>query len=228
MIGHDWGAYTAGRFALWHPDRLHALVMMSVAYTPPSRQHVPIEEVVKRVPNLGYQVYLGHPKSSHEVLANLKKFLSVMYARPDSGNCITSLGNLEKILLKGPLPEFSCLLSDKELDYYYSQMSMGMFGPLNYYRTVKLRHEEELAAGLPARLPADLPFLFIWGTKDPTTTPASISNSRKFIERYQDVALEGRGHWLMIEAKDEVTKTISQWLDGLTCSKPPREFLGKL
>ena len=27
MIGHDWGSYTAGRFALWHPERLLALVM---------------------------------------------------------------------------------------------------------------------------------------------------------------------------------------------------------
>ena len=27
MIGHDWGSYTAGRFALWHPERLVALVM---------------------------------------------------------------------------------------------------------------------------------------------------------------------------------------------------------
>jgi len=25
VIGHDWGSYIAGRFALWHPDRLLAL-----------------------------------------------------------------------------------------------------------------------------------------------------------------------------------------------------------
>lgn len=27
LIGHDWGAFTVGRFALWQPDRLWALVM---------------------------------------------------------------------------------------------------------------------------------------------------------------------------------------------------------
>lgn len=27
VIGHDWGAFTAARFALWAPDRLKALVM---------------------------------------------------------------------------------------------------------------------------------------------------------------------------------------------------------
>ncbi|KAF5393193.1 hypothetical protein D9757_001258 [Collybiopsis confluens] len=27
LIGHDWGAFTVSRFALWHPDRLLALAM---------------------------------------------------------------------------------------------------------------------------------------------------------------------------------------------------------
>lgn len=27
IIGHDWGAFTVSRFALWHPDRLLALIM---------------------------------------------------------------------------------------------------------------------------------------------------------------------------------------------------------
>jgi len=27
IIGHDWGAYTAGRFALWYPHKVLALVM---------------------------------------------------------------------------------------------------------------------------------------------------------------------------------------------------------
>lgn len=66
----------------------------------------------------------------------------------------------------------------------------------------------------------DLPALFIWGTKDKTAVPFVISKSRKFISRYQDIALEGRGHWLMVEAKDEVTEIIGNWLENLTCSMP--------
>lgn len=27
VIGHDWGSFIAGRFAMWHPDRLKLLVM---------------------------------------------------------------------------------------------------------------------------------------------------------------------------------------------------------
>jgi soluble epoxide hydrolase/lipid-phosphate phosphatase len=75
------------------------------------------------------------------------------------------------------------------------------------------------AFGLPANLRPDLPFLFLWGTRDSTATPFVIAKSSKFIPRYQAVALEGRGHWLMVEAKDEITNTIINWLEGLTSSK---------
>jgi soluble epoxide hydrolase/lipid-phosphate phosphatase len=27
LAGHDWGSYTAGRFALWHTERLRALIL---------------------------------------------------------------------------------------------------------------------------------------------------------------------------------------------------------
>jgi len=77
-----------------------------------------------------------------------------------------------------------------------------------------------LVYGLPANLRQDLPVLFMYGTKDSTAVPFVIEKSKKFIKRYQGVAFEGRGHWLMVEAKDEVTQTVINWLEGLTSSKP--------
>jgi pimeloyl-ACP methyl ester carboxylesterase len=111
-----------------------------------------------------------------------------------------------------------------------------MQGPLNYYRTTKIRYDEEkgesrkpiihcpvppriishLAAKLPTNLPDDLPVLFIWGTADGTAVRSVINRARKFIKHYHDIALEGRSHWLMVEAKDDVTENVAQWLDRLT------------
>lgn len=71
------------------------------------------------------------------------------------------------------------------------------------------------AAGLPSNLRSDLPVLFLWGTRDPTATPTTIRRSAKFVPRLQDIALEDKGHWLMVEAKDEVTRHIVNWLKGL-------------
>jgi soluble epoxide hydrolase/lipid-phosphate phosphatase len=211
IIGHDWGAFIAGRFALWYSNRILALAMLSVAYTPPTRSFISLEEIVKRTPNLGYQLYFASDKSNLEILAHLKKFLSVIYTlKPRE---ITSSGSSEDQLLHGP---DSSSLTDQEFNYYYAEFSKGeMVGPLNYYRTTRFRYDEEL--GLPsADLRPDLPYLFIWGTKDPTAVPSAIAKSRKYIPRYQDIALEGRRHWLMVEAKHEITESIIKWLEGLS------------
>ncbi|TFK43806.1 Alpha/Beta hydrolase protein [Crucibulum laeve] len=222
LVGHDWGSYAVGRFALWHPERLLALVMMSVPYTPPSRDYISLPEVVKRAPNLGYQLYFAsHPKSTIEILAHLKKFILTTFRPPTSSIDFTSTGSLEKLLRDSPdATENKSILTDQELNYYYDQFKKGMNGPLNYYRTSRLRHDEELAAGLPANLRPNLPVLFVWGTADATATPFVIDKSRKFISQYQDVALEGRGHWIMVEAKDEITEKVISWLESLTSSSP--------
>lgn len=56
----------------------------------------------------------------------------------------------------------------------------------------------------------------MWGTADSTVAPAAVQKSRKFISQLQDVAFEGRGHWLMVEAKDEITYKVLDWLRDLT------------
>ena len=49
-----------------------------------------------------------------------------------------------------------------------------------------------------------------------TVLPFAITKSREYIQRYQDIALEGRRHWLMVDAKDEITESILKWLEGLS------------
>ncbi|KAH6914733.1 Alpha/Beta hydrolase protein [Coprinopsis sp. MPI-PUGE-AT-0042] len=221
LIGHDWGSFTVGRFALWHPGRLLALIMISVPYTPPTKDYMPLKEVAKRAPNLGYQLYFANQKSSHEILAHLRRFVDLVFnTSGDKRLDFTPTGRLEKLLPDSSVPgKIQSCLNDKEKKWYLDQLSTGMQGPLNYYRTAQYRHEEELAAGFSGNFPADLPFLFMWGTKDPTVADFVISKSRKFIPRYQDMAIEGKGHWLMLEAPEVITNQVIQWLEGLTCSQ---------
>ena len=137
----------------------------------------------------------------------------------------------------------SCLrlpTPEQERRFYRDHLAKGMEGPLNYARTYKARYDEErgmitqvafdsqtelLFEDLPSNLNPNLPVLFIWGTLDRTTTSFLIKKSHKFIPRLQDVALEGKGHWVMVEAKDEVTEIIASWLQRLTISFPT---VGKL
>ncbi|KAF8655339.1 hypothetical protein AX16_003112 [Volvariella volvacea WC 439] len=211
LIGHDWGSFTVSRFALWHPYRLLALVMMSVPYTPPSKEYASIEEVARKAPNLGYQVFFNNSKSTSLIEANLRKFLAICYKQKLK---FTKMGAFEKLIYLDNVDE-GLLLNGEELSIYMHEFSKGMNGPLNYYRTSKYRHDEELAAGLPSKIRPDLPVLFIWGTEDVTAIPFAVNKAHKFIKHYQDIALEGRGHWVLIEAKDAVSSCVAEWLNSL-------------
>ncbi|KAG6884826.1 hypothetical protein C0993_007999 [Termitomyces sp. T159_Od127] len=231
VIGHDWGAYTAARFALWHPERLLSLILLSVPYTPPSRVYKPIEDVVKLFPNFAYQAYFADPASTAPIekdvriyqslsyacefnRTQLHAFLSIVFKTTGVKKNFTSLTRSFRNL---DVPREPSILNDKEFQVYLDVLGKGgMTGPLNYYRTSKHRHEEEERAGLPAKLSPNLPVLFMWGTADSTVAPAAVQNARKFIAQLQDVAFEGRGHWLMVEAKDEITNKVISWLRDLT------------
>ncbi|KAF8827134.1 hypothetical protein HHX47_DHR5001059 [Lentinula edodes] len=217
LIGHDWGAYTVSRFALWYPDRLLALVILSVPYSPPTLEYVPVKTIAKMAPNLSYQAYFEEQRSTKEIESNLNNFLRVIYRGPDptQRHKMSQLYKGPEVLSKIHVPDSDIVLNAQELDFYNRVFQQGMNGPLNYYRTAFYRHEEELAAKLSPNLPPDLPVLFIWGTRDTTTISSLIHKAHKFIPRLQDFALEEKGHWILVEARDTITDKIAQWLEDL-------------
>ncbi|KAK7060346.1 hypothetical protein VNI00_001111 [Paramarasmius palmivorus] len=218
VVGHDWGSFTASRFALWHPDRLLALVILSLPYTPPSPIYIPVEEVAKRAPDLAYMLYFNDNRSTRQIENNIGTFIRVAYRKPRTSNNFSLSGLAQhgsNPFENVEIPNSDLVLNEREFEIMRQTLSKGMNGPLNYYRTAKFRHDEELAAGLHPNLRPDLPVLFMWGTLDKTTTKTVIGKAHKFVPRIQDVALEGRGHWLMVEAKDEITEKVISWLESL-------------
>lgn len=75
-----------------------------------------------------------------------------------------------------------------------------------------------VAAQLPGHLPATLPVLFIWGADDPTVVSELISRMREVTPKFEEIKLPGR-HWLMAQARDEVTEAVLKWLDVGAVSK---------
>jgi len=211
IIGHDWGSFAAGRFTLWYPHRVLALVMMSAPYTPPSRTYIPVEEIARIAPNLGYQADFAKPITTSLIEAKLERFLALSFQTPGAGKHYLKQGSLTEVLHEPEGPSTS-VLNDREFKYYCNEMTKGMHGPLNYYRTGKYRHEEETAADLPANLPSGLRVLFIYGAEDITATPRSVKNSRKFIDDMDEIVFEGVGHWVLAEVKEEVTERVANWI----------------
>jgi len=131
---------------------------------------------------------------------------------PEPQVSITQLGQFRKALLEFRPAEPKHILSDEEMQHYLEIFKQGMQGPLNYYRTGKQRFEEERAAKLPSSLREDVPVLFIYGSKDPSCNLRQVQRSLRFIPQMQQICLEDKGHWLMIECQDEVTNIVARWI----------------
>lgn len=120
----------------------------------------------------------------------------------------------------------------QEMEYLLSQTGDSIQGQLNYYRTSKLRFEEEhagtpttllldrtvthplhsIAPNLLSRYKEDVPVLFIRGANDITTPDLIVDIMRQALPWTKIVTYEGAGHWLMLEKKDEVTQDVLNWL----------------
>ncbi|KZT24573.1 alpha/beta-hydrolase [Neolentinus lepideus HHB14362 ss-1] len=219
IIGHDWGALIAGRFALWHPDRVFSWCRLPVPFTAPSKQYTPLERVVEHAPNLGYQLYFADDRFTKEIEASLTILLPLMHRTPNGGLNFTMPGALRPIVTREKEVDVDskCILSPKvrerEREYYLGQLRQ-MHGPLSYYRTSKIRFDEEKAANLSSSLHPDLSVLFIWGTRDPTSKALMAQKGQ--VAKLDEVAIEEKGHWLMVEAREMVTESVMKWLAKLT------------
>ena len=116
------------------------------------------------------------------------------------------------------------------MKYLISQTGGSIQGPLNYYRTTKLRFEEEqagrsttssvnetetippLAPNLPFAYKTDLPVLHLRGANDATSPEPMVKTMRKILPWAKIITYEGTGHWLMVEKKDEVVRDVLDWL----------------
>ncbi|KAI0287628.1 epoxide hydrolase [Russula brevipes] len=201
VIGHDWGSYIAGRFALWHPDRILALGLLSVPFSPPGKQYHSLEDVVKKIPNYAYWLYFANPESTKEIEANLDRFLRAVFAIEVPQINMLLDGNMREMLMFAG--------AHQEFEYVASQLR-DMNGPLSYYRTAKVRFEEERGSYFHISTP--LPVLHIWGVNDGTATPGALSRMREMLPELEEIELPDQGHWIMAEARDEVTGAVLKWM----------------
>ncbi|KAF7302030.1 Epoxide hydrolase hydrolase [Mycena indigotica] len=205
IVGHDWGAFTAGRFVLWHPERVITLILMSVAHTQPAPQRLTLRDVVQRVPNYGYQLFLASDESPALIEAKLPTFLSLIFAPAQFGIDFTTEGKLARLLdsprTEARLSSNSIIKGDVLRAYTAAFTARGLRGPTNYYRTTTLRYEEESTANPPLHiaLPSKFPTLFIYGVIDPTLADVALKSQRKLIPRLEETQIPNTGHWVLFE-----------------------------
>jgi len=212
LIGHDWGSVIAARFVLWHPQRTLGVAHLSVAFFPPNKEYISLEKLVEMVPDFAYQLLLADVAAAKRIENHIEAFYKSLFAVP--GTPAGFIDGLISVLNGGVQVDPSiikAMLDDEELKYYMTQ-NASFRGSLNYYRTARIRFDEEKAGGLPMTYAVKIPVLFLRGTADRTSPEARIASMKQLLPQTKVINYEGAGHWIMYQEKEKVVKDVLVWL----------------
>jgi pimeloyl-ACP methyl ester carboxylesterase len=208
FVGHDWGASIVWHLALAHPDRVRAVVGMSVPFAP--RAPVPPISILRR--RLGddfYMVWFQEPGPADEAL------------RRDVRRTLTT----QEIWTadwasEGEPPERPAWLSEEDLDVYVRAFERtGFSGGLNYYRNIDRNWEQ--SAALDGRR-VEQPSMFLTGSEDSVRKfmPAR-GLDRWLTDLRATIVLPGAGHWIQQERWQEVNEALLWFLGDIETGEGP-------
>jgi pimeloyl-ACP methyl ester carboxylesterase len=220
LIGHDWGAPVVWSSAQLHPDRVAAVVGLSVPPVP--RAQVPPTEAFRKTfgDNFFYMLYFQEPGvADAELGADAAKTIRRMMGglrRADRAAGLRMIrpgpeGFVERLLEPDGLPDW---ISAEELEHYIAEFTRtGFTGGLNWYRNLD-RNWEIMANPVAASIA--LPAMFVAGADDPVLGFMRRERAAEVVTGpYREVIIDGAGHWLQQERPDEVNQALLDFLSGL-------------
>uniref|UniRef100_A0A7N0UQT7 soluble epoxide hydrolase n=1 Tax=Kalanchoe fedtschenkoi TaxID=63787 RepID=A0A7N0UQT7_KALFE len=214
VVGHDWGAQVAWQLSLYRPDKVKALVNLSVAYSPRTATAKPVAVMRQAYGDDFYICKIQEPGVMEAEFAELgtkrviEEFLAYTSRSPLSfqkGNLFGHPNDTEIVL-----PDW---VTDEVIDYYTTKFTKtGFTGGFNYYRAINLNWELNAPwTGCPVKVPTK----FIVGDMDTvyyTLGANKYINSPAFKKNVplleEVVVMKGVTHWIQEEKPEEVTKYI--------------------
>ncbi|XP_052208389.1 uncharacterized protein LOC127812103 [Diospyros lotus] len=218
VVGHDWGAQIAWYLCLFRPEKVRALVNLSVHFVP---RH-PTGKIVEIFRNLyGDDHYICRFQEPGEIEA---EFANIGFKRIVTNFLTyrkTEPFHLPKGKGFGDSPDDPVILpswlSEEDIDYYASKFEQaGFTGGINYYRVFDLNWElTALWAGAQVKVPVK----FIVGDLDMSyNLPGAkdyIHNGgfQKDVPQLDEVVvLEGAAHYINQEKPDDINKHILEYV----------------
>ena len=220
FVGHDWGAMAVWQMAIRRPERVRAVVGMSVPASP--RGPMAPTELMRALfgDTFFYFLYFQEPGvADAELVADPKKTLrAFMYtisgdSPPGAWKTLPAAGAglLDSLTdTDEPIP----WLPEAELEAVAAEFGRtGFTGGLNWYRNV----DRNWAVGEPfADRTVDMPSLFIAGEKDPVLIMVPPSSMDGLVTDLRgSVIIPGAGHWIQQEAPAETNQALLGFLGSI-------------
>jgi pimeloyl-ACP methyl ester carboxylesterase len=227
FVGHDWGALIVWDAARLVPDRIKAVVGVSV---PAVAWPAPPTQLFKAVfqDNFFYMLYF-QPVGPAEAELDADPYESLRrvywgasgqgFVMPTETHPMEGTGFLthmpEPPQLPWTLDGFEWLTAD-DLEFFAAQYRRsGFFGPVSYYRNLDANYEVMKDRGLDL---VTMPSLFIGGVKDPVLVMdnTGLDRMKTTLPNYRgDVMIDGAGHWTQQEKPTEFNEALLAFLRSL-------------
>ncbi|KAL8259136.1 hypothetical protein R6Q59_027089 [Mikania micrantha] len=215
LVGHDWGAIISWYFCQFRPDRIKALVNMSVVYFPrgPSK---PVERM-RQVYGDDFYVCRFQEIGWEEEFAKVdtKRLLASFYFKRNPSPPMMPKDFADRF--NPPPYTLPSWFTEEDLDYFASKYrATGFTGPFNYYRCFDLNWEVSAAwTGSKIRVPVK----FIVGDIDLLYNVPGVKeyiDGSGFKEKVpgleQVVVMEGVGHFINQEKPQEINNHIYDFI----------------
>jgi pimeloyl-ACP methyl ester carboxylesterase len=227
VAGHDWGAPVAWHAALLRPDRVRAVIALSVPFRPRGSAR-PTSMMPRTEDAVFYQLYFQEPgvaeaeleRDPRETIRRLAYWGSGDGQRAahtpgsgTSGMVPRAGGFLSGREAPATLPAW---LTEADIDFYAGEFRRAGFrGGLNWYRNID-RNWELLAPWAGAKV--TVPALYVTGDRDLVLTFRGMDQLLPALKHFvpqlrQTVMLPGCGHWTQQERPAEVNAAMLQFLE---------------
>ena len=225
FVGHDWGALVVWDLARFHPDRVEAVVNVSVPYTPWPMQPTELFRAIY-ADRFFYMLYFQPVGPAEtELEADISRSLRTVLwggsgemARPPAAPAdlppMHGSGLLETWTRDGSVPDdLPPWLTRADFDHYVEQFTAsGFFGPISWYRNLDANWEN--TRDLPA---PQMPCAFIGGSRDMV-----IAHRMEYVDAMETLLpdyrgtfiIDGPGHWTQQEAPQEFNHALHDALQA--------------
>jgi len=230
FVGHDWGALIVWEMARLHPERVRAVVGVSVPYVQWPAPPTSLMNMVygDRFFYILYFQQQGPPEA--ELDADPRRTMSMVLFGASGGGMVgrempTELPPMEGTGFLTMMNEPPALpytgpegpwLTAADLDVYAGEYDhSGFFGPVSYYRNLDANYEIVKDLG-PERL--SMPSYFIGGSLDPVATmdPTGIERMETLLPDFRGhTMIADAGHWTQQEAPAAFNAALLTFLRSL-------------
>ncbi|ASK35104.1 alpha/beta hydrolase [Alcanivorax sp. N3-2A] len=224
LIGHDWGCALAWQVARRHPERVAAVVGLSVPYGGPAPR--PPTEAMRALfgDHFFYMLYFQQPAlPEQELQENVQDSLRrLFHSLSADGIDDFRVGHDDRRILQAmSRPETPPRwMRDEDLAYYVARFEKtGFTGAINWYRAMDASWRES-RDDPNWTIPA--PVLFLGGMQDPVLIfgQKALARMPDYVPDLSTVILDRCGHWIQMEQAAEVNREILAFLERVGESTP--------